>query len=173
AGAAEPRRPRRVRTQSLRETRAPARLAGLVANRTAGGFLDGSDEPRQLESPRGETCDAPVHAVDRATDPFHRAARAGQDPELVEELLEILGEKRLRPVGERGLGRVVHLDHEPVDARAPGRARKARHEVAPARGVRGVREEREMREGAGDEEAAEIQRATCSLLERSNAALAE
>src|SRR5664279_3739346 len=81
---------------------------------------------------RGEPRDVAVHAVDRAPDPLHRTARAGQDSELVEELLEVLGQKRLRPVGERGFGGIVDFDHEPVHARAPRRAREARHEIATA-----------------------------------------
>src|ERR1017187_4445724 len=169
----QPCRARGVLSERLGETRAYARLARLVANRAAGGLLDGAHAPRQLESLRREPRDAAVHDVDRAPDSLHRAARAGQDAEFVEQLLEILGKKSLRPVGERGLGGIVDLDHESVHTRAPRRARETRHEVAPARGMRGIREEREMREAARYEEAAEVECPARRLLERADATLAE
>ena len=80
-----------------------------------------------------------------------RRAASRAIPELVEELLEVLGEERLGSVGESGLGGIVDFDHEPVHARAPRGAREARHEIAAPRGVGRVREEREMRQRARDE----------------------
>src|SRR5437773_6986560 len=98
---------------------------------------------RPIEPPISPT---PTMAMRRngATASDRPADGGGDDAELGHQLGELLGVDRLRAVGERHLGLVVHLDHDAVRSRRHGRARHRDHLVAETGSVARVREDRQM-----------------------------
>ena len=114
-------------------------------------------------------------AVFEDEQPLHaeRPDDGGEIAHLPHELLEHLGEQRLRSVGERELGVIVHFDEQPVRADGDGRARERQHFLSLAGSVRRIHEDRQVRDPLDVGDRREIERVPGVVDERPHAALAE
>ena len=92
---------------------------------------------------------------------------------LLHQFGVLSGIERLRAVAQRVIGIVVHLHQQPVGAGGHGSARHRRHQIAAAGAVRGIADDRQMRELLHHRNRRDIHRVARVGFESADAALAQ
>ena len=106
--------------------------------------------------------------------PRHRAPHHSRDlPDLRHQLIELIGEDRLRPVRQRFIRLMVNLDDESVGADGDGSAGERRDFVAFAGALAGIDNDRQMAEPLHRRNHAQIEGIAGMVGEGADAALAQ
>src|ERR671932_1094651 len=179
------------------ESLAAVRPSRLKRELTSGASRSGSST--LIATGRSRTSSLPRNTVDMPPEPISRtsanlppsrltaALRSATAPGLddlpahgaregLEGLLEAeqgLNRQRLLPVAQRLLRIVVRLHDEPVRFGSDGGFGERNHEVAPARGVGGIHDHRQVGEALGHDDRGEVEREPRGGLEGADAPLAE
>ena len=115
----------------------------------------------------------PPHAVSLSTARTARCRRPPRPAAPARRSREVVRRHRLRPVADRRLRIVVHLDDDPVRSGRGGRERQRQHEVAAPGGVARVDHHGQVRELLEHRHGHDVEREARRRLERADPALAE